>query len=180
MDAILSDEAKKELKKIAYDSIKQCLKSGRVMRTTLQNDELKSKFGAFVSLHKGDELRGCIGTFEADRPLYETVSNMAVAAATEDTRFTPLTLNELDEVNIEISVLSERSLIKNIDEIVVGKHGLYIEMGYRRGVLLPQVATEYKWDRETFLAHTCMKASLPQDAWKKEGIKIKIFTAEVF
>ncbi len=137
------------------------------------------KQGAFVSLHKGEELRGCIGTFISDKPLYKTVMEMAIAAATQDFRFPPVTLKELSLISIEISVLSPLKKINDVSEIEVGRHGIYIVKGFNRGVLLPQVAVEYGWDREEFLEHTCLKAGLPPSAWK-EGADIYIFNAEIF
>ncbi len=136
--------------------------------------------GAFVSLHRRGQLRGCIGYLEAVKPLGQTVKEMAAAAAFHDPRFRPLGKEELADLEVEISVLSPMRLIKNPDEIRVGDHGLYIVQGPFRGLLLPQVATEYKWDRLTFLEQTCGKAGLPPDAWKDQDTKIYIFTAEVF
>jgi AmmeMemoRadiSam system protein A len=142
--------------------------------------ELRERRGAFVSLHRRGNLRGCIGYLEALKPLLETVREMAGAAAFHDPRFRPLGPEELADLEIEISVLSPMHLIKSTDEIEVGKHGLYIVRGFARGLLLPQVATEYKWDRLTFLEQTCNKAGLPPDAWKDPATKIYTFTAEVF
>jgi AmmeMemoRadiSam system protein A len=142
--------------------------------------ELRERRGAFVSLHRRGNLRGCIGYLEAVKPLLETVREMAAAAAFHDPRFRPLGPEELADLEIEISVLSPMHLIKSTDEIEVGQHGLYIVRGFSRGLLLPQVATEYKWDRLTFLEQTCNKAGLPQDAWKDPATKIYTFTADVF
>lgn len=136
--------------------------------------------GAFVTLHLNRDLRGCIGTFETDRPLIETIRRMAIAAATEDPRFPPVSIEELPRITIEISVLSPRSRIHSPHEIVVGKHGLYVTHGPRRGVLLPQVATEQGWDAETFLAFTCRKAGLPLDKWRDEETILELFSAEIF
>ena len=141
---------------------------------------LMENCGAFVTLHKGGELRGCIGYIEGFKPLVETVWDAAEKAALEDYRFMPITTNELTDIKIEISALSQPKLITNIDEIEVGKHGLIIEYQHSRGLLLPQVATEYKWDRETFLNQTAHKAGLPSDRWKDPQTKIYIFTAEIF
>jgi AmmeMemoRadiSam system protein A len=136
--------------------------------------------GAFVTLHRGDgELRGCVGLMRSDRPLLETVARMAVAAATEDGRFAPVAEAELDELSIEVSALSPLEPIR-AEDVEVGRHGLLIGQGGRRGVLLPQVPGEHGWDRETFLVHTCRKAGLPDDAWKKPGVELLAFTADVF
>ena len=136
--------------------------------------------GAFVTLHGGGgELRGCVGLMRSDRPLLETVARMAVAAAIEDGRFEPLTEAELGELSIEVSALSPLEPIRP-DEVEVGRHGLLVGRGGRRGVLLPQVPGEHGWDREAFLVHTCRKAGLPDDAWQKPGVELLAFTADVF
>jgi len=136
--------------------------------------------GAFVTLHGGDgELRGCVGLMRSDGPLLETVARMAVAAAIEDRRFEPVTRAELDHLSIEVSALSPLQPIRP-EDVEVGRHGLLIGQGGRRGVLLPQVPEAHGWDRETFLAQTCRKAGLPDDAWKKPGVELLAFTAEVF
>jgi AmmeMemoRadiSam system protein A len=135
--------------------------------------------GAFVTLHKRGDLRGCIGHIEPNEPLGKVVTRCAVAAAATDPRFTPITSQELEEIDIEISLLGPLEPIHGPEEIEVGRHGLVVEQGWHRGLLLPQVATEWKWNAETFLAHTCHKAGLPRDAWK-HGAKIWRFEAEVF
>ena len=136
--------------------------------------------GAFVTLHGGDgELRGCVGQMRSDRPLLETVARMAVAAAIEDGRFEPVAEAELDQLSIEVSALSPLEPIRP-EDVEVGRHGLLIGKGGRRGVLLPQVPEAQGWDRETFLVHTCRKAGLPDDAWKEPGVDLLAFTADVF
>ncbi|MBN2071329.1 MAG: AmmeMemoRadiSam system protein B [Candidatus Krumholzibacteriota bacterium] len=141
---------------------------------------LGEKRGGFVTLKKRGQLRGCIGYIEAIKPLAETVAEMAASAAFNDTRFNPVSKEELDDIAIEISVLSPVRKIDDPSIIVVGKHGIIITRGRNRGLLLPQVATEWKWDRETFLSQTCVKAGLDPDAWKLEGTLIEIFSAEIF
>ncbi len=141
---------------------------------------LKQERGAFVTLHKHGRLRGCIGYIEAHRPLYQAVEEMAVAAAFRDTRFPALTREEWPHITFEISVLSPLKEIKDIEEIEVGRHGIYIVHGRHCGLLLPQVATECHWDRLTFLQQTCCKAGLPLQAWKDEEAKIFIFSADIF
>lgn len=136
--------------------------------------------GAFVTLRQKGRLRGCIGLFEGQGSLAETVQEMALSAAFQDPRFRPLSsVGELKECDIEISVLSP---LKETDpeEIEVGKHGIYIIQGHYRGVLLPQVATENNWNRETFLDHTCLKAGLSPGCWRQPDTRILTFTAEVF
>ncbi|HEX67952.1 MAG TPA: AmmeMemoRadiSam system protein A, partial [bacterium] len=140
---------------------------------------LKKPGACFVTLKENGRLRGCIGTLFPGKPLYENVARMAVSAAFYDYRFPPLRKEELEKIKIEISVLSPLKRIKSFEEIEVGKHGLYLIKGSYRGVLLPQVATEYGWDRWQFLQAVSRKAGLPPDAYK-EGAVIYIFTAEVF
>jgi len=143
------------------------------------SDVLEEPSGAFVSIHKRGELRGCIGHIEPNEPLGAVVTRCAVAAASTDSRFPPITVEELQQIDIEISVLGPLEAIHGPNQIEVGRHGLVVELGWHRGLLLPQVATEWRWDAETFLAHTCHKAGLPRDAWK-HGAKIFRFEAEVF
>jgi AmmeMemoRadiSam system protein A len=134
---------------------------------------------AFVTLrHRGD-LRGCIGTLHATRPLAETVADCAVASATEDPRFPPLERRLLDAVRIEISALGPLTLVRDPSAIVVGRHGVVVSRGPRRGLLLPQVALEEGWDLQVFLAHACLKAGLRPEGWR-EGARLEIFEAEVF
>ncbi len=135
--------------------------------------------GAFVTLHKHGELRGCIGTFQSEKPLYRVVQEMALSAAFNDPRFPPLAREELPEVELEISVLSPLQRGRP-EEVEVGRHGVYIVKGPFRGVLLPQVPVEYGWDRETFLDHVCLKAGLPPRCWEDPDTEIYLFTAEVF
>jgi AmmeMemoRadiSam system protein B/AmmeMemoRadiSam system protein A len=136
--------------------------------------------GAFVTLKKAGQLRGCIGYIEAVKPLAETIMEMAKAAAFSDWRFNPVQAEEIPNIEIEISVLSPLSEVRDPSTVVVGTHGLIVSRGSNRGVLLPQVPTEWGWDRETFLAQTCAKAGLPANAWKEKGTRIESFTADVF
>jgi AmmeMemoRadiSam system protein A len=134
---------------------------------------------AFVSIHRDGDLRGCLGRLRVDRPLGETVADLAGSVADSDPRFSPLLPSELPFVQIEISVLTPPHPIGSIAEIEVGRHGLIVERGSSRGLLLPQVATERSWTRETFLEQTCIKAGLPRDAWK-DGATVLAFEAQVF
>lgn len=136
--------------------------------------------GAFVTLHIEGRLRGCIGLFESNEPLYKTVQEMAISAATRDPRFTPLETGELEVADIEISVLSPLIHVANPEEITIGRDGLYIIKDNYRGVLLPQVAVEHNFDRETFLDETCLKAGLPKGTWRDNNTQILRFTAQVF
>jgi AmmeMemoRadiSam system protein A len=135
--------------------------------------------GAFVSIHAADDLRGCLGRLEADRTVADVVAHLAAVVADSDPRFPPVTPEELPTLVIEISVLTPECEVADVAEIEVGRHGLIVEQGSRRGLLLPQVATEYGWDRETFLDHTCVKAGLPPDAWR-QGARVFRFEAQVF
>jgi AmmeMemoRadiSam system protein A len=142
---------------------------------------LAEECGAFVSLHtRSGRLRGCIGCFCGRGALTETVAEMAVSAGFHDPRFAPVDVSELDDLELEISVLSPLRPVATPEEIEVGRHGIQISRGSRRGVLLPQVATKYGWDRERFLEETCWKAGLPRDAWRDPTTTIQVFTADVF
>ena len=138
---------------------------------------LASRYGAFVSLHRGSELRGCIGTCFPTDPLYQTVAEMTEAAASRDHRVQPIAPPELAEIAIDLSILSPLEPVAAPLSLEAGKHGLHLERGRRLGVLLPQVATEHGWDMETFLGETCAKAGLPKDAWRLPETKILSFTA---
>ncbi len=146
----------------------------------LDSGVLEEKRGGFVTLRKKGRLRGCIGYISAVKPLVETIEEMAYAAAFRDTRFPPVKAEELPELTIEISVLSPVRVIDDPSVIEVGKHGIILTRGDRSGLLLPQVAVEYGWDRETFLDQTCIKAGLPLGAWRDKDTRIEIFSAEVF
>lgn len=175
----LTEEQRQELLRAARRTLEVFLSEGQSPIIETSSDALLQKRGAFVSLHKGPALRGCIGTFEASDPLLDTIQRMAVAAASTDPRFPKVNLEELGELTLEISVLSP--LVETTpEEIEVGRHGIYITRGFHRGVLLPQVATDNGWDRDTFLEHTCLKAGLPPNAWKDPDARIERFSAEVF
>jgi len=176
----LNPADKQLLLQVARDTIGAQLKGKAAAPVKASSPVLEEPRGAFVSLHRRGQLRGCIGYIEAVKPLLQTVREMAPAAAFQDPRFRPLQADELADLEIEISVLTPMRLIKSTDEIEVGKHGLYLIKGLNRGLLLPQVATEYHWDRRTFLEHTCNKAGLPPDAWKDPNTQIFIFRAEIF
>lgn len=135
--------------------------------------------GAFVTLHRHGELRGCIGQVEAVEAVALVVARCAVSAASTDPRFPALTASEFPDITIELSLLRPPELVISIDEIEIGRHGLVVELNRRRGLLLPQVASEWRWERETFVAETCHKAGLPRDAWR-HGAKLWKFEAEVF
>ncbi len=135
----------------------------------------------FVSLHSADGgLRGCIGTLEPRGALGESVVQMAVSAGQKDPRFTPVGADELPGLSVEISVLSPHEPVSGPGDVEVGRHGLLVRGRGRSGVLLPQVASEYGWDPETFLAQTCRKAGLPATAWRDPDVRVWRFSAEVF
>jgi len=144
----------------------------------LPSDELRRPAAAFVSLHSHGRLRGCVGYIEPRKPLYETVTEAAVAAALHDRRFNPVTEVEVPELELEISVLSPFFAVAPGD-VRPGEHGLMVSLGSQRGLLLPQVASEHGWTRERFLEETCAKAGLERDAWK-HGARLEAFTAFVF
>ena len=179
----LNDEEKRILKKIAYESIKDSLEGKRIAVANselyTQNSALKEKCGAFVSLHKHGRLRGCIGHFGEDVPLHEVVAEMARAAAFEDPRFMPVTRDELDDLDIEISVLTPMRRIQSLDEFHLHKHGIYIRKGRRSGTFLPQVADEVNWTKEEFVGHCSQdKAGLGWDGWR--DAELFVYEAIVF
>lgn len=177
---MLTKEDKKTLLQVARNSIKSALQQEDYSPPSRKSPPLGEKRGAFVTLHSRGDLRGCIGYVEGVLPLIETVQEAAVKAALEDPRFPQVTLDELAAIEIEISVLTPLERIFEIDKINVGKHGLVVKNGHSRGLLLPQVATEYGWDLETFLSQTCRKAGIGPGKWKDPATEIYIFSAEVF
>ncbi|MGB9835332.1 MAG: AmmeMemoRadiSam system protein B [Candidatus Saccharicenans sp.] len=172
-------EEKQELLALARQSIAHYLETGQVLNIVPENPKFKRPAGAFVTLRINKELRGCIGFVEPVFPLYQTIIQSAVYAATQDPRFPPLRKSELNRVKIEISVLGPLEPVENVSDIEVGRHGLLIKQKGRSGLLLPQVATEFGWDRQTFLVEVCRKAGLPDNAWKQTGSLFK-FEAVVF
>jgi len=175
----LSSAEKKQLLELARQAVRTFVTEKRVVDFRTEDPNLLAERGAFVTLRKKGELRGCIGFIEPVASLYETVIQTAIYAATEDNRFTPVMEEELKDLEYEVSVLTPLQKIDNPRVVQVGRHGLVISMGNNRGLLLPQVPVENKWDRETFLNQACVKAGLPPDAWKK-GAEISVFEAIVF
>lgn len=183
----LSEKEKRGLVQLARSSIEKRLSRRNSSKPEKLEPEpiesagiLKEKRGVFVSLHRRGRLRGCIGCLEGRKPLVQTVEEMAGAAAFQDPRFPPLGPDELQDLDIEISVLTPLREVTDINEIIVGTHGLYIQRGHCGGLLLPQVAVEWDWDRTRFLEETCRKAGLASDCWKEKGTKIYFFSADVF
>lgn len=170
-----------KLLKLARKTIADKLGLGENAETPAFTDDIyKEKCGAFVTIHIKGNLRGCIGYIEGVKSIPDTVQDMAAASAFKDPRFASLTPDEYRNIDIEISILSPVEEVGDISDIVVGRDGLIITRGYNRGLLLPQVPVEQGWDLETFLSHTCYKAGLPADSWRKPDVKIEKFSAQVF
>lgn len=176
--SLVSDADRAALLAIAREAIVAHLSGARAEFTSVP-ETLARHAGAFVTLHKRGDLCGCIGHVEPNESLYRVVARCAVAAATADPRFPAIRPEELATIEIEISVLGPLERVSDISDIEIGRHGLVVSRDVRRGLLLPQVATEWGWDRATFLAQTCFKAGLPRDGWQT-GATIWKFEAEVF
>ena len=175
------------LVKLARSAIETYVNDGRIINVPQDiNPHLKEERGVFVTLHRDGELRGCIGFPEPIKPLTEAVIEVAIGAATGDPRFPRVTPDEMKLIQVEVSVLTKPVLMsvqKPIDylkKIKLGEDGLIVEMGVYRGLLLPQVPVEWKWDTEEFLANTCMKAGLSPDCWLQDGVKIYSFQSQIF
>ncbi len=178
----LNIQQKKKLLDIAQKTMDTYIQTGKILDIHESDPRLLSKEGAFVTIHKHGQLRGCIGNIVGEGPLSLTVRNMAVASATKDPRFSPVVKNELSEIDIEISVLSLPEKISDPNLVLPGIHGVIVSRGLgHEGVFLPQVATEQGWSREEFLSNLCArKAGLPPDCWKDPQTTLEIFTADVF
>jgi AmmeMemoRadiSam system protein A len=175
----LGPEEKKELLRLARNAVAEFVKNNGVIPLETKNPRFLSPKGAFVTLRKGGELRGCIGFIEPIMPLGQAVIQAAVFAACEDRRFLPVSTRELPDLTYEISVLTPLRKITDPGAVRVGRHGLVISQQGARGLLLPQVPVENGWSRQVFLEQACLKAGLPPDAWRK-GAEIFIFEAIVF
>jgi len=178
---IITDDEKKLIKTIAKAALDEAVKNNKQLSINPSKlpQILKEKLGAFVTLHEDSKLRGCVGRFEPNQPLYEIIIDMAISASRYDTRFQPVTEEELNKINIEISILTPRQKIDSVDEIVVGKHGIYVEYGGKNGTYLPQVATDMGWNAEEFFRSCCEeKAGIaPQNCPKAT---IYVYEAIVF
>ena len=178
---MLNEESKKILLSLARRTIREYITKGIVPKFETKNEVLKKPCGAFVTLHNSGVLRGCIGIIEASQPLYMTVEEMAIQAARSDPRFEPVTPEELEEIDIEISVLYPKKRAAGIDEIELGRHGVIVKKGFAQGVFLPQVASEAGWTKKEFMEHLCEgKAGLKKDAYLDSNTEIYIFEADVF
>jgi AmmeMemoRadiSam system protein A len=179
MKDLLDKDEQEFLLGLARRTLEHYFKTGKRLKTKVDNEKLLEKRGAFVTLKVDDNLRGCIGYTLPYKPLYETIIELAITAATQDYRFSPLTGEELPRTNIEISVLTLPEPIKDIKEIEVGRHGIIVSKGPYKGLLLPQVPLEYNWDLKTYLRHGCLKAGLDEDEWER-GVNLEVFQAQVF
>jgi AmmeMemoRadiSam system protein A len=179
MNGYLDADEQRFLLDLARRSIEEFLKTGKRLRLEVGPKKLSAKRGAFVTLKVDNQLRGCIGYPLPQKSLIETIAAMAVSAATQDYRFPPLKIEELPRTKIEISVLTLPRPVKEVQEIEVGRHGIIVSKGIAKGLLLPQVPSEYGWDLETYLRHGCLKAGLNEDEWEK-GATIEVFEAQVF
>lgn len=178
---MLNEKQQKVLLGIARKTIEEYIRTRKMPELKVEDPLLKEKRGVFVTLHRRGMLRGCIGYIMPLEELYKAVSKMAIESSTGDPRFPPVRTEELDEIEIEISVLTVPERIKSVDEIEMGKHGVIVKKGYQQGVFLPQVATETGWSKEEFLNRLCYdKAHLPEDAWKDKDTEIYTFSAQVF
>ncbi len=184
---MISDDVGEFLVKLARSAIENYMEDGRIIKVPDDvNPILKEERGAFVTLHLDGELRGCIGYPEPVKPLAQAVIEVAISAATGDPRFPQVNLLEMEKILVEVSVLTKPELIQvqkpaqYLEKIDVGKDGLIVEMGFYRGLLLPQVPVEWQWDVEEFLANTCMKAGLSADCWLQDGVKLYSFQSQIF
>ena len=181
MKELLNTKQRKELLKLARDTITFYLDEGKPLDRSTDDETLKEVMGVFVTLRRNHQLRGCIGNIIGTKPLYLGVRDMAIAAATQDPRFKTVTKDELEDIHIEISVLSPLKKVTSTDEITLGKHGVLVKDTYRSGVYLPQVATETGWSKVEFMNSLCgQKAGMESSAWKNGKCDIYIFNAEVF
>jgi AmmeMemoRadiSam system protein A len=180
VDMGLTDEEKRDLLNLVKTTVECKVRGLKQPKYEPVSDKLQEKRGVFVTIHKRGMLRGCIGWLQASEPLVQTVKDMAEAAAFNDPRFRPVSTDELDFLEYEISVLTPLQKVQDINEIQVGIHGLLLRNGGRSGLLLPQVAADRSWDTITFLEETCRKAGLSRQTWKDPGTEIFIFSADVF
>jgi uncharacterized protein len=173
----LPTESQRKLMELSRYTLQHFVQGGERQTEEIDDPYLQSReYGAFVSLHKQEELRGCIGNCTPNAPLFEIVTEMTEAAASRDPRMKPVSEKELDEIRIGITVLSPLESVPDPLALEIGRHGLYIASGGKRGVLLPQVATQHGWSIKTFLEQTCLKAGLRKNAWKDTDIQVSGFT----
>ncbi|HPS54711.1 MAG TPA: AmmeMemoRadiSam system protein A [Sedimentisphaerales bacterium] len=180
---MLNESQRNILLKVAHDTVEAVI-SGRTGKVISTDDaDLNSHCGCFVTLKNHGDLRGCIGQFTSNEPLIELIADMAKASCRHDSRFfsDPITIDELEQLDIEISVLSSLKKTNDPLSLRLGIDGIYIKKGFAGGCFLPQVATETGWSKEEFLSYCCShKAGLPGDAWKDKKTEVYLFSAEVF
>lgn len=177
---VLTDDEKRELLRIARATLREYFHTGRIPPGKPHRDSLTAEAGAFVSLHLDGTLRGCIGTQQETTPLFRTIQEMTIAAASRDPRFDAVTEDEVDDIEIEVSVLGGHKPLGAPAELQIGVHGVTIDLDGKHALLLPQVAEKNGWDALAFLENVCAKAGLDSDAWKQDGAVVKTFTAQVF
>lgn len=177
---VLEPAEQRELLRIARATLREHLRTGRTPPGRPHRESLLAPAAVFVTLRRGEALRGCIGTTVAAEPLFASVQAMAISAATADPRFPPVVADELADLGLEISVLGQARPITGADDVQIGRDGLVVEGRGRRGLLLPQVAPEAGWDAVAFLDATCHKAGLPAGAWRDRDVRVTAFTAQVF
>ena len=175
----LSPEVRQRLLRVARESLTSALRRGQIPNPPPASDDPPTPRNAFVTLTRSGHLRGCTGTLGAERPLTATIAELAVSSAVRDPRFPPMQPEELNDTAIEISVLSE-PIESRPEDVEIGRHGVIVERGYRRALLLPQVAIEHRLSREQLLDAVCEKAGLPPHSWREQGTRVLTFTAEVF
>lgn len=176
----LTNEEKNFLLGLARNTIQKFLKNEPIKKQAFFSENLKTKTGAFVTLHIDGRLRGCIGYVAGIKPLQEAIQDLAISAAFNDPRFQPVTLDQVDKIDIEISVLTPLQRVEDTAEIKIGRDGLLIKQPPFEGLLLPQVATEYGWNVPTFLSETCHKAGLDGNCWQDKSTEIYRFQALIF
>lgn len=175
----LTGQDKEQLLSLAHASVKAHLQGASLPLVEAPSTVLGDEGAAFVSIYNTGTLRGCIGTFAREAPLWQVVQRMSVMAAIKDPRFPPVSVEECDDLSFELSLLSKPLPVRGPEDIDVGRHGLVVSDPLHRGVLLPQVATKYDWDAQTFLEHTCLKAKMPPEAWRRDEVLIEVFEAEI-
>jgi AmmeMemoRadiSam system protein A len=181
IDHMFTDCEKKYLLAVARHALQEevCGAVAEPEPCPVVSEALQQKSGAFVTLMAGRELRGCLGLLAAETPIPVTIAEMAKRAAREDPRFDPVTVDELEGLTIELSIISPFRKISSCEEITIGRDGLLVQQGRRRGLLLPQVAEKYHFSQQEFLEETCLKAGLPRMAWKMDETELFSFTADV-
>lgn len=177
----LNKSQQKQLLKIARNTLEKYLKDKKVPQYIITDEALKKPLGVFVTLTKNNQLRGCIGEFNPRKPLYQTVQEKVVDSALHDPRFNLVTLEELEDINIEISVLAPKKKISDWRKIKLGQDGVLLKQGFRQATFLPQVAIETGWDLKTFLSNLCLyKAQLPSDCYQNPKTEIFVYQVQVF